>query len=158
MSQVNYIKLFDLINNYPDKIETIKDQYLMLLSELSNVTYIETEIFKKQLERINASNGIIIVGYIGQLFDMSFEIVASGTVIIEPKIIRNCQNVGHVEDIVVTKVMRGKGICGKILSIIKRIARENNCYKIILDCDPVYENIYEKNGLIKKGTQMTEYF
>ena len=44
-----------------------------------------------------------------------FIIIASGTIIIEPKIIRGGQNVGHIEDIVVKNNFRGKGISKAIL-------------------------------------------
>ena len=101
--------------------------------------------------------GTIIVGVI---IDSSnnIEIIASGTIIIEPKIIREGQNVGHIEDIVVTKHMRSRGISSKILDILKLIARENNCYKVILDCNDEVKNVYIKNGFNVNSIQMVEYF
>jgi glucosamine-phosphate N-acetyltransferase len=88
----------------------------------------------------------------------TFEIIASGTIIIEPKIIRCGRNVGHIEDIVVAKHMRGKGISSEILNILKEIAKENNCYKVILDCNDDVKNIYIKNGFEIRGIQMAKYF
>jgi uncharacterized protein involved in cysteine biosynthesis len=62
--------------------------------------------------------GAIIVGVTNDPSN-NYEIVASGTIIIEPKIIREGKNVGHIEDIVVAEHMRGKGVSHKILEILK---------------------------------------
>jgi len=157
MSEIKYTPLLDLIYTYPDNVETIKNEYLLLLSELTSTTYIETSLFLENIEKIHQM-GKIIVGVINNQFINGIEIVASGTIIIEPKIIRDGKNVGHIEDIVVAKHMRGKGISQPILHILKTIARENNCYKVILDCDNAVKNVYTKNGFDVKGIQMAEYF
>jgi glucosamine-phosphate N-acetyltransferase len=157
MFEIKYTPLNELINTYPDNVEVIKNQYLLLLSELTSTTYIETSLFLKNIEKIHQM-GKIIVGTINHRSSNNIEIVASGTIIIEPKIIRDGKNVGHIEDIVVSKNMRGKGISQQILNILKTIARENNCYKVILDCDNAVKNVYIKNGLDIKGIQMAEYF
>ena len=156
MSEIKYIKLKELLDANPNIIETIKTQYLLLLSELTVTNYIETSLFVKNVERISEM-GAIIVGVINNSPN-DIEIIASGTIIIEPKIIREGRNVGHIEDIVVSKEMRGKRISQKILDILKSIAREKNCYKVILDCDENVKNVYIKNGFNIKGFQMSEYF
>jgi glucosamine-phosphate N-acetyltransferase len=157
MSEIQYTQLIDLINKNPEYVEKIKEQYLLLLSELTSTSYIETSLFKNNIERINEI-GAIVVGVLNDLSNNNFEIVASGTIIIEPKIIRGGKNVGHIEDIVVAKHMRGKGISHKILNILKLFARESNCYKVILDCDNAVKNVYINNGFNIKGIQMVEYF
>jgi len=155
MSEIKYTSLNDLLIRNPELIELIKDQYLLLLSDLTSTSYIQTSLFLKNIERI-CEMGTIIVGIINH--DSSFEIIASGTIIFEPKIIREGRSVGHIEDIVVSKEMRGKGISQKILNILKLIAREKNCYKVILDCNEEVKNVYTKNGFNVKGIQMAEYF
>lgn len=157
MVEIQYTQLIDLIDKNPEYVERIKEQYLLLLSELTSTSYIETSLFKKNIERINEM-GAIVIGVLNDLSNNNFEIVASGTIIIEPKIIRDGKNVGHIEDIVVAKHMRGKGISHKILNILKLFARESNCYKVILDCDNTVKNVYTKNGFNIKGIQMAEYF
>jgi glucosamine-phosphate N-acetyltransferase len=156
MQEIQYTQLIDLLDTNSNNIETIKEQYLLLLSELSSTSYIETSLFVKNIERISKMGAIIV----GVIYDSSnnFEIIASGTIIIEPKIIREGQNVGHIEDIVVTKHMRSRGISSKILDILKLIARENNCYKVILDCNDEVKNVYIKNGFNVNSIQMVEYF
>jgi len=157
MSQVTYVKISYLLKAYSNQTEIIKDQYLLLLSELTLTNYIDTSLFLKNIERISQI-GEIIVAYIGQPINNNFKIIGSGTIIIEPKIIRNCKNVGHIEDIVVSKMMRGKGVCQQILKILKTIARENNCFKVILNCVDEVKNVYIKNDFQVKGLQMAEYF
>lgn len=158
MEHIKFINLNDLLNDYPEQIEIIKVKYLFLLSELTLISNIETPIFKDKV--INISKiGTIIVGYVGDPKENGFELVASGTLIIEPKIIRNGKNVGHIEDIVVSKFMRGKNISQKILNMLKEFAKNKNCYKVILDCnDNDIKKVYIKNGFSVKGIQMAEYF
>jgi glucosamine-phosphate N-acetyltransferase len=157
MSEIVYTELIDLLNVNPNCIETIKENYLLLLSELSSTNYLENNIFLNNVERINKM-GSIIVGLVKDITNDTFEIIASGTIIIEPKIMRDGKNVGHIEDIVVAKHMRGKGISSKILDILKEVAKKNDCYKVILDCNDKVKNVYIKNDFEIKGIQMVKYF
>lgn len=157
MSEIRYTQLIDLLKDNPTIIENIKEQYFWLLSELTKTIYIETSLFVKNIEKISKM-GSIIIGYIGNPNDDNFELIASGTIIIEPKIIREGKNVGHIEDIVVSKIVRGKGIAQVILNMLKNYAREKNCYKVILDCENDVKDVYIKNGFNVKGIQMAEYF
>jgi glucosamine-phosphate N-acetyltransferase len=159
MSNIQYTQLIDLLNDNQNSIEQIKDQYLLLLSELTSTSFIETSLFLKNIERISEIGAIIV----GVIMDSSnsyidIEIIASGSIIIEPKIIRGGKNVGHIEDIIVNKHFRGKGISQKILDSLKLIAREKNCYKVIVDCCETVKKVYIKNGFSVKGIQMAEYF
>lgn len=156
MPDITYITLYDLIENNREKIEDIKEQYLLLLSNLTTTEYIETDLFKKNVSVISEM-GSIVVGVI-QDSTNHIEIIASGTIIIEPKIIRKGQSVGHIEDIVVSPHMRNQGVAQKILNILKQFAKESNCYKVILDCSEAVKNVYKKNGFEIKGIQLAEYF
>lgn len=161
MSEINFVPLIDLLNNYPKHIDLIKEKYLLLLSELTDVSYMDNLLFKTNIERINEI-GKIIVGIKGELKKSSksddFNIVASGTIIFEPKIIRGGRYVGHIEDVVVLKEMRGNNISQKLLDVLKVCAMYNNCYKVILDCKEEVKKVYIKNGFEVKGIQMSEYF
>ena len=156
-SNINYIKLQLLLLYYPEYDKLIKDDYLLLLSQLTKTDYLDTEVFKEILSDI-FKMGIIYVGIIGWPDSEDFEIVATGTLIIEPKLFRSGKNVGHIEDIIVTKHMRGMGISQQILNNLKNEARENNCYKVILDCIDSVRPVYHKNGFNQMGSQMAIYF
>ena len=157
MENVIFCNLLNLLNDNFDKIEMIRDSYLLLLSELSLTSYLDSNHFLCNLREI-CYRGEVIVAYTGSLTDDTFEIIASGTIFIETKIIRDGKNVGHIEDIVVSKKWRGQGLSHLILNRLKDFARENKCYKVILDCSEEVKNVYIKNGFQVKGIQMAEYF
>ena len=114
MTKYESITLIDLIHQYPNNIDVIKCKYLNLLSELTIISLMDTNIFFKKIRLIHQM-GCIIISYINSPDLEEFIIIASGTIIIEPKIIRGGQNVGHIEDIVVKNNFRGKGISKAIL-------------------------------------------
>ena len=86
MSEIIYKPLIELISENPSMTETIKNQYLLLLSNLTITNLIETSLFLENIEKINKM-GCIIVGFIYDKDNISVNIIASGTIIIEPKII-----------------------------------------------------------------------
>lgn len=154
---VKYNKLSVLIERFPDHIEIIKDSYLTLLSELTEVSKVDTPIFLENVQKISQM-GSIIICFLENPPLTGFKIVASGTLIIEPKIIHGCKNVGHIEDVVVKKNYRGFNISQDILDLLKIEAREKNCYKVILDCNKELQRVYIKSGFEEKGIQMGVYF
>ena len=157
MSSIKFIDLNDLINDYIDKIDIIKNKHLSLLSELSVVTDLDTNLYLEHVKNIS-NIGTIIVCYIENPISEKFDIIASGTIIIEPKLIRGGKNVGHIEDIVVKNTYRGRQISSDILNMLKNVAREKNCYKIILDCNEEVKKVYNRSGFEEKGIQMGMYF
>tara|TARA_B110000902_G_scaffold253793_1_gene316890 strand:- start:170 stop:607 length:438 start_codon:yes stop_codon:yes gene_type:complete len=90
--------------------------------------------------------------------DEENNIIAAITLIIEQKIIHNGQCVGHIEDFVVLEKEQKKGVGDLLLQHVLQIAKQNNCYKVILDCHPYLENYYIKKGFSRKGNNMGLYF
>ena len=144
----------------------LKNQYLNLLSELTTTIDIDDMLFESNLNKIN-SIGKIIIGYVlddnenenkDENKDKTVELVGTGTIIIEPKIIRGGMCVGHIEDIVVKSNYRGKKISTGILNKLNEFASKSNCYKVILDCVESIEHVYKSNGFEIKGLQMGKYF
>jgi glucosamine-phosphate N-acetyltransferase len=157
MESIKFIDLMDLINQYSDNFDIIKDKHLSLLSELSIVSDLDTNLYLEHVKRISHM-GTIIVCYIENPISENFDIIASGTIIIEPKLIRGGKSVGHIEDIVVKSTHRGKQISSDILNLLKNIAREKDCYKVILDCNEEVKKVYNRSGFEEKGIQMGMYF
>jgi len=154
MSISKCVKLIDLLNESPkESTEIIKQKYLQLLSELTVVTNLETDLFIQNVESIHKM-GCIFVKYISSPELPDFEIIASGTIIIEPKIIRGGKSVGHIEDIVVKNEYRGKQLVKEILEQLKSHAQLSNCYKTILDCNDRVKRVYEKYGFQENAVQM----
>ena len=150
MTNYKYNSLFVICQNNIETIEDIKNQYINLLSFLTETLYISDKEFVDKVTEISKIGDITICYYIN--------IIGSGTIIYEPKIIHGCKNVGHIEDIVVHNNYRSHGIAKNILQILTDKANKNNCYKIILDCKKELLNFYEKNGFVCNGNQMSKYF
>lgn len=147
---MKFVNLYIHVLEKFDNISEIKLHYLLLLGELTTVSDMTNEQFYKHIQEIN-NMGQIIIGVEDET------IVCSGTIIIEPKIIHGGRPAGHIEDIVVLEKWRNKGIAKELLNQLKKIAIEQKCYKIILDCNNRLVNFYENSGFSKKGIQMAEY-
>ena len=156
MNNFEYTTLLQLIQENNTQIDEIIEQYILLLSQLTQTPILSREIFMNNLYKITTM-GVIYVCY-HTTMENKICIVGSGTIIIEPKIIRNGMSVGHIEDIVVHEKCRSMGISKTIMEKLFVFANENNCYKVILDCNPRLSNFYEKLGFEKHGIQMSKYF
>jgi len=142
--------LYDYIHAHPHEILEIKTQYLSLLRELTEAPDISNVQFVDTIKSLH-SMGKTLIGVVNN------EIVCSGTIIIEPKLIRGGRAVGHIEDIVVLHTWRRRGLGQTLIDQLKTYGFGLNCYKIILDCSSELEVFYEKSGFLKKGTQMSLY-
>ncbi|VVU95038.1 Acetyltransferase (GNAT) family [seawater metagenome] len=125
--------------------------YLNLLKQLSviekkNTNYLE---YAKTWFRYsnNKFHKIIVIEEEG-------EIIAQGTLFLEPKFIHNNEFVGHLEDIVVDKRYHNKGISKLIIEYLKQEAIKNNCYKIILSCKNNLIEYYSKFNFKTHEIQM----
>lgn len=82
------------------------------------------------------------------------QIIGTATLIIEQKFIHNGGKIGHIEDVAVRKGFEGKGIGKEIIIKLISLAKEDGCYKVILDCDERIMKFYEKIGFKKKSIMM----
>jgi glucosamine-phosphate N-acetyltransferase len=82
------------------------------------------------------------------------QLIGSITILIEQKFIHNGGKVGHIEDVVTRKEYEGMGI-GKAL-VLKALdfAKENRCYKVILDCSKSNVEFYKKIGFKEHEVSM----
>jgi glucosamine-phosphate N-acetyltransferase len=141
-----YDSLENIIKN--NDITKVKENYIKLLSNLTKTSIIDDNAFINIINKIHEM-GIIYVCYI---YDDKNNIifVATGTIIIEPKIIHGGKKVGHIEDIVVDLNFQKMGISVKIVEFLKKYGIKNDCYKIILDCNKEIKKVYEKNDFYEK--------
>ena len=144
---MEYVSLLDLIE---DEQHSIKSQYIQLLSYLSSTYDLTLEQFNKNIKEIS-NMGIIIVCIVRDT--NSLQLVGSGTIIIEPKIIHGGKSVGHIEDLVVHPNYRNQGIAQTILNKLVDYSKRD-CYKVILNCNPNMEQFYNRSGFEKKCIQM----
>jgi|TARA_B110000977_G_scaffold107940_1_gene140581 glucosamine-phosphate N-acetyltransferase len=125
--------------------------FLQLIGQLTTVGNVGKEQF---VTRFNAIRGgpefVFVVEENGQL-------LASGTILLERKFARNTGWCGHIEDIVVDKNCRGRGMGLVIVRALMKVADQMGCYKVILDCSEDNQPFYEKCGLNRKEVQMACY-
>ncbi|MCH8859809.1 MAG: GNAT family N-acetyltransferase [Thaumarchaeota archaeon] len=120
----------DLFNGFLESMDSLK-----LASNL------DREKAKEIFEKISSnSNHFIYVAI------LDGRVVGSTSMLIEPKFIHNGRNVAHIEDVVVSKDYQGKGIGEMLMRTLLDLAKDNNCYKTILDCTDEVKPFYEKIG------------
>jgi glucosamine-phosphate N-acetyltransferase len=121
--------------------EDLQKGFLHTLDSLRPTSGIDKKIAEKIFDKINSNPDHIIAVAI-----MEGKIVGSTTLLIETKFIHNGGKVGHIEDVVVDKEYQRKGIGEKIIVYLLRHAKEQGCYKTILDCADDVKPFYEKLG------------
>ena len=120
----------DLFNGFLESMDSLK-----LASNL------DIEKAKEIFEKISSnSNHFVYVAI------LDGRVVGSTTMLIEPKFIHDGGNVAHIEDVVVSKDYQGKGIGEMLMRSLLDLAKDNNCYKTILDCTDEVKPFYEKIG------------
>jgi len=82
------------------------------------------------------------------------KVIGSTTLLIEPKFIHKGGKVGHIEDVVIAKEYQGTGIGEKLINFVLDHAKQNQCYKTILDCTDDVKQFYEKIGFKKHSNCM----
>jgi glucosamine-phosphate N-acetyltransferase len=123
--------------------------YFNLLSQLTPTTVPSFDKFESFVENLNKNHTIIII-----LNEETQDIIASGTLWMEPKIIHQMGYVAHIEDIVVDASYRHQGLGQLLIQVLISIAKEKNCYKIILNCKKELIGFYEKCGFYTNGIEM----
>jgi hypothetical protein len=155
-NKYKYDTLLNIIEENKELIEQIKNQYIILLSQLTETPMISNELFINKIKEISNIGNIIVCYYIEE--NKKLKIVGSGTIIYEPKLTHHCKYVGHIEDIIVHNMHRSNGIATQIIQQLIDMANIKKCYKVILDCKPELYGFYEKIGLKRTGNQMSKYF
>ena len=143
------------MNNYFFRnicIDDFNKGHINLLKQLSyldfeNIPFME---YKNFINNLNNNHQIIVL-------EFDNKIIGTGTILIEKKIIHNFGLVAHIEDVVIDHNFRGNNFGKKLIYELIKIAKDNNCYKIILDCNQDNINFYEKCGFKHKEYEMVLY-
>ena len=115
--------------------------FLFTLDSLRQASNIDKKTAEKIFDKINSNPDHIVAVAV-----IEGKIVGSTTLLIETKFIHNGGKVGHIEDVVVDKEYQRKGIGEKMITYLLRYAKDQGCYKTILDCVDDVKPFYEKLG------------
>ena len=145
-----------LLYMYLRKLESndYDSNYFQVLSQLSVVDKksITLDQWNQFISQLNNNHQIYV------LVDSSNNIIASGTLLIENKIIHNISKVAHIEDIVTDSKFRGNGYGKMMIEYLIEKAKDHQVYKIILNCSDINIKFYEICGFELKSNQMAKYF
>ncbi|KAH6821648.1 DNA ligase IV-binding protein [Perilla frutescens var. hirtella] len=136
------------------EISDKKKGFVELLEQLTVCDSISDEAFDERFGEVAKYGNDHLICVIED--KDSGKIIATGSVFIEKKFIRNCGKVGHIEDVVVDSSVRGKHLGKKIIEFLSDHARSMGCYKVILDCSSENMLFYERCGFKQKEIQMVK--
>ena len=123
--------------------------FLQSMDSLKPASNIDKEKAIEVYTKIKSNpNHLVYVAISGE------RVVGSITMLIEPKFIHDGGNVSHIEDVVVSKEHQGNGIGEMLVQSLLDLAKDNNCYKTILDCSDEVKPFYEKIGFKRHSNGM----
>ena len=123
------------------RIEDLQNGFLTSLDSLRKASDIDKSKAEEIFRKIDSNPDYIIA-----VAEIDGKIVGSTTLLIEQKFIHDGGLVGHIEDVVVDKNFQGQKIGEKIMKYLLEIAKNQGCYKTILDCTDDVKPFYEKLG------------
>jgi glucosamine-phosphate N-acetyltransferase len=123
------------------KESDLDNGFLESLDSLRKASGLDRKKAKSILKKItkNPNHAIFVAVQDGH-------VVGATTLFVEQKFIHDGGKVGHIEDVVVSKKLQGRGIGEKIIEFVLEYAKNQGCYKTILDCDDKVKPFYEKIG------------
>lgn len=80
-------------------------------------------------------------------------IIATATVIFEPKLIFNMCTFAHIEDVCVSSAHRKSGVGSLLMKSIIDLCTTRGCRKVTLVCNESVAPFYFRNGFEKRGIQ-----
>jgi glucosamine-phosphate N-acetyltransferase len=133
--------------------EDFSKGFLQLLGQLTTVGSVSREQFEAHFDARESNPDMhTLVGTIDGA------IACTASLLIESKYVHGCSQVGHIEDVVVDRFFKRRGYGKQIITELVRIAKQSNCYKVILDCNNENVPFYESCGLSKHSNEMALYF
>lgn len=82
------------------------------------------------------------------------EIIGTASLHVLKKLTHSGSHVGLIEDVCVLKKYSGKGLGRGLIDTLVDIAKDEKCYKVILNCSEENVGFYKKCGFEQKEVQM----
>jgi glucosamine-phosphate N-acetyltransferase len=118
------------------------------LLDLLREEWVITEITDNTFEEFMNQNNYTYV------IEHDEKIIATASLYIQKKLIRNGGKCGLIEEVIVSKNHRNKKLGSKLLEVLVEKAKEEGCYKVILSCSRDNVNFYERNGFYESEITM----
>ena len=131
------------------RMEDLQNGFLTSLDSLRKASDIDKSKAEEIFKKINSNPAYTIA-----VAEMDGKVVGSTTLLIEQKFIHQGGLVGHIEDVVVDKNFQGQKIGEKIMKYLLDIAKNQGCYKTILDCTDDVKPFYEKLGFKQVANEL----
>lgn len=131
------------------RIEDLQNGFLTSLDSLRKASDIDKTKAEEIFKKIDSNPDYTIA-----VAEIDGKIVGSTTLLIEQKFIHKGGLVGHIEDVVVDKNFQGQKIGEKIMKYLLEIAKNQGCYKTILDCTDDVKPFYEKLGFKQVANEL----
>jgi glucosamine-phosphate N-acetyltransferase len=109
------------------------------LSDLGGLSPKEASAILEKTRR-NPTHHILVA------VDDDGQVLGTTTLLVEQKFIHRGGLVGHIEDVAVGPGNEGRGVGSAVVKAAVQLARDNGCYKVILDCKPELVDFYAKVG------------
>jgi glucosamine-phosphate N-acetyltransferase len=89
------------------------------------------------------------------VIELESELIATCTIIFEPKLIFDGCTYAHIEDVCVLGKYRKRGIGSQLMGQIVDLCKGRNCKKITLVCNPPNIHFYQLSSFEQRGVQMS---
>jgi glucosamine-phosphate N-acetyltransferase len=173
-----------LINPFLQKLQERLDFSVKIIGEFPSLTIIKRnpefkirllerdDIFDGYFELINhftrnlVKQPMDLMGYFNELQNEYFQtyvveyegkIIATGKIVLERKAHNNFRKMGSIQDFVIHKDFRNKGLGRMLVNKLVEVGKKEDCYKIILSCNDDVIGFYEKLDFVRKGNEMCIY-
>jgi len=126
--------------------------FLELLEELTivNKDNISFDDFSKHFDNMNSTTYVIIN-------NNNNKVIGCASLLVEYKFIHGLSKAAHIEDVVISEKYRGCGLGKKLIKHIVELAKNEKCYKIVLNCTDDKKEFYKKCGFMYNSNQMVIY-
>merc|ERR1712147_379877 len=146
---ISDVQLADHLKMRPLMRTDRENNFLQVLAQLTKVGDIDVETFDARFDLMKASK--MYFPLVVTDSEQNDIIVATATLILEQKFIRNCALKGRVEEVVVDQSARGMGLGKFLVTACTRLSEKLGVYKTTLECAPHNVKFYEKIGYQDAG-------
>jgi len=127
----------------PLQLGDFRKGFLQLLSQLTKVGDISEEQWRKRFLDMKRKCGTYFVMVVED--SLTGQVVGATTLVVEQKFIHGCNQVGRVEDVVVSDQYRGRQLGKFLVASALLLAHKLHCYKVTLNCTDKMIKFY--NGI-----------